>query len=122
MAKPKVRNSTKGGAEDEQENFEGKNQELNGRADETLVIAQNGAPTNGLTRERHEGNGRAAAGTTLAAPTLLKGQTSPEVAEKIKELVRLAQEQGYLTYNDINEALPDNMASPEEIEEIIIQL
>ena len=30
-----------------------------------------------------------------------------DLAEKVKELVRLAQEQGYLTYNDINDALPD---------------
>src|SRR5262245_37890831 len=27
-----------------------------------------------------------------------------EIAEKVKELVRLAQEQGYLTYGDINDA------------------
>ena len=32
---------------------------------------------------------------------------SAEIAEKVKELLRLAQEQGYLTYNDINDALPD---------------
>ena len=31
-----------------------------------------------------------------------------EVVEKVKELVRLAQEQGYLTYGDINDALPDH--------------
>src|SRR5512135_436874 len=30
-----------------------------------------------------------------------------DLAEKIKELVRLAHEQGYLTYGDINDALPD---------------
>src|SRR5690349_16635596 len=29
--------------------------------------------------------------------------------EKIKELLRLAQEQGYLTYNDINDALPADL-------------
>ncbi len=42
--------------------------------------------------------------------------------EKIKELVRLAQEQGYLTYNDINEALPDNIVTAEELDEIYIKL
>src|SRR5438034_9391072 len=45
-----------------------------------------------------------------------------EVAEKIKELVRLAQEQGYLTYNDINDALPDTMITAEELDEIYIKL
>src|SRR4051812_11004761 len=48
--------------------------------------------------------------------------TITETAEKIKELLRLAQEQGYLTYGDISETLPDTIASPEEIEQIIIQL
>ncbi len=42
--------------------------------------------------------------------------------EKIKELVRLAQEQGYLTYNDINDALPDNVVSAEDLDEIYTKL
>ncbi len=44
-----------------------------------------------------------------------------ELAKKVKELVRLAQEQGYLTCSDINDALPDTM-TPEELDEIYIQL
>ena len=43
----------------------------------------------------------------------IKSQAGIDLTEKIKELVRLAQEQGYLTYNDINDALPDTMISPE---------
>src|SRR6476646_2821515 len=31
------------------------------------------------------------------------GHLTPEIVEKIKELVRLSHEQGHLTYNDINE-------------------
>src|SRR5215468_4860782 len=38
-----------------------------------------------------------------------KSASGVELAEKVKELLRLAQEQGYLTYNDINDALPDNI-------------
>ncbi len=45
-----------------------------------------------------------------------------DLQEKIKELVRLAQEQGYLTYTDINDALPDSVVSPEELDEIYIKL
>src|SRR6202000_3500734 len=45
-----------------------------------------------------------------------------EIAEKIKELVRLAQEQGYLTYNDVNEALPDSIVSGEELDEVYVKL
>ncbi len=37
-----------------------------------------------------------------------KASRVSNLTEKIKELVRLAQEQGYLTYSDINDALPDN--------------
>jgi RNA polymerase primary sigma factor len=47
---------------------------------------------------------------------------SAEIAEKIKELVRLAQEQGYLTYGDVNDALPDTLISAEELDEIYIKL
>ena len=42
--------------------------------------------------------------------------------EKIKELVRLAQEQGYLTYNDISETVPESLLIPEHLDEIYIQL
>jgi RNA polymerase primary sigma factor len=44
-----------------------------------------------------------------------------DVAEKVKELVTLAREQGYLTYNDINEALPDT-TTPDDIDEIYSKL
>jgi RNA polymerase primary sigma factor len=45
-----------------------------------------------------------------------------DLAEKIKDLVRLAQEQGYLTYNDITEALPDALNGPEVLDEIYVKL
>ena len=43
------------------------------------------------------------------------------VSDKIKELVRLAREQGRLTYNDIDEVLSDN-STPEEMDEIFSKL
>jgi RNA polymerase primary sigma factor len=42
--------------------------------------------------------------------------------EKIKELIKLAQEQGYLTYGDINDVLPDSMVSAEELDSVVILL
>ena len=45
-----------------------------------------------------------------------------ELSEKVKELVRLAQEQGYLTYNDINDALPDVVVSTEELDALYSKL
>src|SRR2546421_9186886 len=49
----------------------------------------------------NEGNGNGTltvTGDTRSSPALLKSQLSPELVEKIKELVRLSHEQGYLTY------------------------
>jgi RNA polymerase primary sigma factor len=56
------------------------------------------------------------------APTVLQTGFATDVAEKVKELVRLAQEQGQLTYNDISEALPDSEATPEKLDEIFSKL
>jgi RNA polymerase primary sigma factor len=44
------------------------------------------------------------------------------LSEKIKELVRLAKEQGHLTYNDLNEMLPENAATPEMLDEVFSKL
>ncbi|HAV62483.1 MAG TPA: RNA polymerase subunit sigma, partial [Verrucomicrobiales bacterium] len=48
----------------------------------------------------------------LASLGNITNQSGVDLTEKIKELVRLAQEQGYLTYGDINDALPENIVSP----------
>jgi RNA polymerase primary sigma factor len=48
--------------------------------------------------------------------------SDPAFSEKIKELVRLAQEQGHLTYSDLNEVLPDNVVTPEVLDEIFSKL
>ena len=44
------------------------------------------------------------------------------IAEKVKDLVRLAQEQGYLTHSDVSDTLLDLVLSPEELEEIHLKL
>ncbi len=41
---------------------------------------------------------------------------------KLKELLDLGKEQGYLTFEDINEILPDSVISPEELESILMFL
>src|SRR6187399_2448864 len=48
--------------------------------------------------------------------------SSEEITAKVKELIRLAQEQGYLTFGDINDALPDSIISAEELDDIITKL
>ena len=58
----------------------------------------------------------------VASNSFPQNGADAELAEKIKELVRLAQEQGHLTYNDINEALPESSATPEKLDEIFVKL
>ena len=45
-----------------------------------------------------------------------------ELAQRVKELVRLAQEQGYLTYGDITDSLPESLIGPETLDEIYVKL
>ena len=57
-----------------------------------------------------------------AAPSAAPPAAALEFSEKVKELVRLAREQGYLTYNDINDALPDVVVSTEELDNLYCKL
>jgi RNA polymerase primary sigma factor len=41
------------------------------------------------------------------------------INEKIRHLIRLSKEQGYLTFDDINEALPDSVENQEEIDNVL---
>jgi RNA polymerase primary sigma factor len=63
----------------------------------------------------------AAAGKVAVAAAAGAGR-SAELAEKIKELVRLAQEQGHLTSNDLHEVLPENQSTPEQLDEVLAKL
>src|SRR5258708_39036349 len=77
-----------------------------------------------------KGNGDAAisAGTPADSAAkensglVLQNGSGTELSEKIKELVRLAQEQGHLTFTDINEALPENAVTPEKLDEVFSKL
>ncbi len=42
--------------------------------------------------------------------------------KRIRELIHLSSEKGYITYDDINEILPEDIVSPEEIDSIMIFL
>ena len=52
----------------------------------------------------------------------IKTRSGVDLTEKIKELLRLAQEQGYLTYDDINDALPEGVVTPDDLDEIYSKL
>jgi RNA polymerase primary sigma factor len=84
----------------------------------------------GAKREQKPAKGAAPSGdgepvngeAQLQAIGPIKSQSGVELTEKIKELVRLAQEQGYLTYGDINDALPDNVVTADDLDEIYMKL
>jgi RNA polymerase primary sigma factor len=61
-----------------------------------------------------------AAGAAPGAPR--PASETPEVHEKIRELIKLAKEQGYLTFDDLNEALPETVNEPDELEAIMLRL
>ncbi len=82
---------------------------------------ENGAPPGSNGHVKLKGGAAADSGSPPATPGA-KPALTVELPEKIKELVRLAQEQGYLTYSDINDALPDSMITPEELDDIYIKL
>src|SRR5208337_4686237 len=74
---------------------------------------------------RHNGAVSATKASPATAPSLNGAPATDadrELSEKIKELVRLAQEQGHLTYNDISDALPDNTIEPEKLDLIFTKL
>ena len=45
-----------------------------------------------------------------------------DLAEKLKELLRLAREQGHLTYEDLTAALPENAATPADLDHVLSKL
>lgn len=47
---------------------------------------------------------------------------TPEIQEKVRELIKLAKEQEYLTYDDINEILPNDLVEQADVEAILERL
>ena len=48
--------------------------------------------------------------------------TAVETETRIRELIKLAKEQGYLTFDDLNEALPDGITDADELDTILTRL
>ncbi|MEO1856560.1 MAG: RNA polymerase sigma factor RpoD, partial [Rubritalea sp.] len=47
---------------------------------------------------------------------------TPEIQEKVRDLIKLAKEQEYLTYDDINEILPNDLVEQADVEAILERL
>lgn len=54
--------------------------------------------------------------------TAFKNSFSQQHQQKIDELVSLSKEQGYITYEEINDILPMTFDSPEQIDQVLIYL
>jgi len=52
----------------------------------------------------------------------ISSQTGLNLTAKVKDLVRLAMEQGHLTYDDLNDALPDDLITPADLDQILTKL
>jgi RNA polymerase primary sigma factor len=94
-----------------------------------LAANGNHAPAAPTARPAHTGAKAAHAATpseppVLAAPeaATLNRLDSPEIQEKLRELVKLAKEQGYITFDDLSEILPDSVNEPEEMDAIMTRL
>ena len=74
---------------------------------------------NGVVSPDRASHSAAAAALLIGSPQI---DLDAELSGKIKDLVRLAQEQGHLTYNDISEALPENAIVPEKLDQIFTKL
>ena len=59
--------------------------------------------------------------TTATPEGVVAGPDIPAggINDKIRHLIRLSKEQGYLTFDDINEALPESVENQEEIDNVL---
>ena len=53
---------------------------------------------------------------------MITGQSGLDLTAKVKDLLRLAKEQGHLTYDDLNEALPDKVITPADLDQVLTKL
>jgi hypothetical protein len=72
---------------------------------------------------------KTAAGTTTIVPTetanLLPTThvlSQEEVDDQIRKLIKMGRDRGYITYDEMNDALPGDVVSPERLDQILMRL
>ncbi|MDB6124974.1 MAG: rpoD [Pedosphaera sp.] len=78
--------------------------------------------SNGTSRRHNETAPATAATGSAPADGSLTTQAGMDLTEKVRELVALAKEQGHLTYDDINDALPETMVTPADLDLVYTKL
>jgi RNA polymerase primary sigma factor len=76
---------------------------------------------NGLSKPPSAPPAKTATGTAGHAPTAAGPHAPVDLAETIKTLLHLAHENGHITYDDINDVLPEGL-SPEDLDELYTKL
>ena len=61
-------------------------------------------------------------GADAAEPDEMIPAAAGDVQTRIRELIKLAKEQGYLTFDDLNEALPADISDADELDAILTRL
>src|SRR5882672_2267197 len=101
------------------------------RSTDRLPATDSGAPANksivvpkrsGETAQAMPPPTVAANGGARLAADLIRTKSGVDLTEKIRELLILAKEQGHLTYDDINDALPDNIVTPDDLDQVYTKL
>src|SRR5437899_1418380 len=83
----------------------------------------NGAPRrSGATAQAMPPPTDAANGGARLDAGLIRTKSGVDLAAKIRELLILAKEQGHLTYDDINDTLPETILTPDELDQIYSKL
>src|SRR5664279_3426089 len=52
----------------------------------------------------------------------ITSQQGVDLTQKVKDLLRLAKEQGHLTHDDLNDALPHEMVTPADLDQVLTKL
>ncbi|HJT81619.1 MAG TPA: RNA polymerase sigma factor RpoD [Chthoniobacterales bacterium] len=73
-----------------------------------------------LVKTRRRSTNEAAEKNGAKMPPL--SPSEDELQVRIRELIKLAKEQGYLTFDDLNEALPDAMTDADDLDAILTRL
>src|SRR3989442_9627211 len=102
-----------------------------GRGADRLPATVSGAPANnsnvvpkrsGETAQAMPPPTDAANGGARLDADLIRTKSGVDLSEKIRELLILAKEQGHLTYDDINDTLPETIVTPDELDQIYSKL
>lgn len=75
-----------------------------------------------LTSKQIAKEAKAAKALLFAAPPTGPLDIPKLIQDKVRELIKLAKEQGYITFEDLDEHLPEGVNNPDHIDAIITQL